>query len=478
MNPVAHGCRGCGLPRAAPRFAVLVALAVTVTGCQSEAPKPRNLLLISIDTLNRSALRCYSPDALPLPALDSLAASSVRMLRAYSSASWTLPAHASIMTGLYPDRHQAIHRLTRIRRDVPQLGQVLREAGLHAVGFSEGGFVDGDFGFKWGFDRYDAWKNPERRRDCPPVPRNGGRSRVAGSDLFDRAIAYLESRAGTEEAFFLFVHTMMVHDYWQSHPWAVEGLAEYGDDADRYGSCLRGKRDCREEDWVRLRALYRAELKRLDEGIGRLLSALEESGHGDDTLIVFLTDHGEGFDPARGRIHHGGRLHEDVLHIPMLIAGPGISPGACAHPVSLVDVFPTIMDAFGLEPSSGLDSRSFWGAVLSPERRLEGQERRLFAMEHEFRWDGGRRDRLPEPPDAPLGMAVIQGDDWYIQAGDEVELYDMSSDPRQDRNLAASRHLEEFRRIVGARESSGRKPSTHELDEEQLDELRSLGYVD
>src|SRR4029079_9834044 len=108
------------------RNALGLLLAVALFGCGHRDTRP-NIVLVSIDTLRRDALHAYAPTAQPLPALDRLAADSVRFDRAFSAAAWTLPSHASLLTGTYPHRHGAIHRRATISRTVPSLaGQLFR----------------------------------------------------------------------------------------------------------------------------------------------------------------------------------------------------------------------------------------------------------------------------------------------------------------------------------------------------------------
>lgn len=464
--------------RVAVEVLASAALLLAAGSCsEAPLPRPRNVLLISIDTLNRSALGAYDAAAPALPALDALARSSLRFDRAHSTASWTLPAHASLMTGLYPDRHGAFHRRTRIAEEVVRLSQRMRDAGLETVAFTGGVWLSPDYGFAPGFDRYDTWIDPERQWTGPDIPRGGEPSRPRGARLFDRARAYLDGRRGQDAGFFLFLHTYVVHDYWAVHPWAARRVGEDPRDEGGYLDCLKGERDCSPRTWERLRDLYAAELQRLDAGLDSLLVALERSGERDRTLILLVSDHGEGFDPGRQRIHHGGRLHEDLIRIPFLISGPGVRPGSTDHPVSLVDVLPTLTDLMGLDSDPGLDGHSV-AAVLDGSAPAV-PDRALFAMEQAHRWRNGRHRSLDEIPPEPLQVAVMRGDDWYIQHKKRAELYDMAADSHQTRNLAGKSSREEsLRDLIRAREKLRTIGPEHELDEKRLQEIRSLGYVD
>ncbi|HYG65584.1 MAG TPA: sulfatase-like hydrolase/transferase, partial [Thermoanaerobaculia bacterium] len=181
------------------------------------APEPppgqrANIILLSVDSLRRASFR---PDRLPV--MNALAAGSVVFDNAVSPSSWTLPSHASLMTGLYPDRHGAVDRRLRMGTEYPTLSLLLWEAGYETVGFTDKGFLDRRFGMGRGYERYDDWTV---RRDPgleAVLPRAGDATGTPGSDRFDRALAFLRQRRSPERPFFLFLHTFGVHDYFYAH---------------------------------------------------------------------------------------------------------------------------------------------------------------------------------------------------------------------------------------------------------------------
>jgi arylsulfatase A-like enzyme len=456
-----------------------------VLGCEPRAPETvpgpidqrrHNVLVLSIDTLQRSALRAFDARARPLANLDSFAQNAARLLWAHSTAPWTLPAHASLLTGLYPDRHGATHPKHRVRPDVMTLAQVLRGEGYQTVAFTDGGYVHRSFGLAAGFDRYDMWtEKPEA--GSLTLPRKGRFHRKPGVALFDRAIAFLEQRSATSPPFFLFLHTFSVHNYFEAHSWATAALpkAELADST-YYMQLLDGRRTGSDADWQALESLYAGELRHLDRGLGRLLAALDAAGLGEDTMIFVTSDHGEGFDVGAGRLHHAGRLHEDLIRVPLLVAGPGIVPQAIEHPVSLVDVMPTILDLLQVAIPETLDGRSF-GSVLrggeSPGPRA------VYAMEHRHYWQNGKRFSVPEVQTQPISLAVIGDNQWYIEGPNEVrEAYDMTADPGQEDNLAGELdRFQDLQRLAAERRQI--RPFSYERPADQVleEQLRSLGYV-
>lgn len=448
-----------------------------LVGCQSEPQKPQDLILISIDTLNQQALPAFNPEAGPLPHFDQLAERGRRFSRARSTASWTLPAHSSLFTGLYPDRHGAIAGGRKVNPDARLLTECLQEQGFEAAAFTGGGFLHKKFGLDRGFDLYQDGSEALRRGETDdPGQLKERRTGLA----FERAIRFLAERPqDSDEPLFLFLHTYIVHDFFRAHRWARERLPEH-DDLDKHGyrECLDGRRDCSPETWQRMRALYRAEVEHIDERLGLLMAALEDAGYGETALVVLLSDHGEGFAPEIGRMHHGGRVHADVVRIPMLVAGPGVRPADDGTPVSLVDVLPTLAEIFAMGPECApdIDGESF-AAALSGESQPMGR-RTFYAMEHSHWWKDGIKTKLDPVPSIPALTAAVRGDLWFVDGKTGEELYDMEQDPRQLHNLAPDAEAAEgFRTEVVERHLRLAPEFLREDDDELEKELRSLGYL-
>lgn len=461
--------------RPGPPLALLLVLSLAAASCRREGAP--SLIVISLDTLRADTLY----DALranELPALGSFAARAVRFDEARSSASWTLPAHGSMFTGLYPDRHGATHIKASLAADVPTLAERLSEHGYETVAFTDGGGVHHRLGLQRGFERYDEWTSGGSRRGEPELPRGGAPDPVHGHNLFDRAIAFLDGGGGRERPLFLFLHTYAMHDYHRLDPWNLGALKrEDLRSPEVYLACVLGKRRCSPDDWRVLETIYRGALDHVDEGFGRLAAALDRAGRLDTSLIVVLSDHGEGFEPERERIHHSGRLHADLVRVPLLIRAPGLSPGARSEPVSLVDLMPTILAYRGFDAPDGIDGRSFLpllGATPGAGRR----PRPHYVMEHAFGWRHGRRWRAPEPSSRPLAMAVIWDGLWFIRHDGWEEVYEVEGDPDQSRAVEPpAEKAESLRALLAQRERLRREPPRRPADAKLEEELRALGYL-
>ncbi len=426
------------------------------------AARPTNVLLISVDTLNRAALRAFNPDGEALPGYDALAAESLRFTHATSTSSWTLPAHASALTGLYPWRHGGTHSTARLQAPTT-LAAELRRHGYRTIAFTDGGFVGPEFGFLAGFDLYDGAADGAPWPGAATLPRGGGRADSVAVAPFDRAVAFIQQQRAEDPPFFLFAHTYQVHDYFQA-PRCTPAPSESEIFNTTPGplDCLSGRLPCASE-WPQLRLRYDAEVAYNDRALTALLAALDRAGLREQTLVVLMSDHGEGFDPAHGRIHHGGRLHQDLVRIPLLVRGPGVEPGALQAPFSLVDLMPTLLAALGLSVPDGLDGHV---VALAPAAG-PGEPRLASVTLNALGADGVR---------GATRTAIMDADWWYIDGAGREELYDMRADPLQFRNLAPAHP--ELARMRAAAALVGRPPTAPAaiLDAAGRERLRVLGY--
>lgn len=439
------------------RLALLALLALSA--CAPDAPRP-HVVVISIDTLARDALAAFDPAAGPLPELDRLAAESVRYANALSSASWTLPAHASLLTGLYPDRHGATDRRVTLAESVETLAGTLARAGYETAAFTGGGFLDAKYGLGRGFHRYEA-KTHAKQEPAETLP-----------GLLGRVKGFLAERDG-DRPLFLFLHTYAVHNYYDARAEAaVQSRRSELAPRKRYVDCVLGRKACPPEAWDDLRALYRAELELADAAFGELRAELERAGVFEDAYVVLLSDHGEGFEPERRRIHHGGRLHADQLRVPLLVRGPGLAPRDESTPVSLVDLMPTLLELAGAGVPAGLDGRSLAanlrdGAALAP--------RPLLAMEHYFEWHDGARETASEVRATPRETAVIDGATWSI-TGAVDELYALDDPSQAAPRVPGDAERAALRAVLDARPATRAASRPAEEDEGLGNALDALGY--
>ncbi len=330
--------------------------------------KRPNLVFMIIDTVRADHLSAYGYRRPTSPNLAQLASRGLLFRNSYSASTWTLPSTASLMTGLYPDQH-GVRRLPDV---LPPEANTLAER-LHALGyrtaaFTDGGFVDPQWGFAQGFDRYDstrgqAWSPKDVRRVVEPAARW----------LEERA---KESKAGDTAPFFLFVHTYEAHQPYLNR----EGLAD--------AFLPSGPKPRNEAYWIhfparlegpqlaRVIALYDGEIRRADRYLATLWRALGRKEFANRTAILVTSDHGEEL-MDHGNMEHGmGKLYDENIKVPLILKLPDGTRGNVASPVSGVDVVPTFLDLAGAPKADleALPGRSLLPLAADPQARSAPRE--------------------------------------------------------------------------------------------------------
>ncbi len=349
-------------------------------GASEQPENLPNLLLLVIDTLRADALEGEKRAA---PALRALAGEGASFAQAIAAAPWTLPSVCSLLSSKYPHEHGAVHPGARMHGQVTTLAESLYAAGYETAAFTGGGFVDPAFGVAQGFERFDAraeWMFAPFRFHVPLVWRIVKNRYFAQRWLLSwvnefsgvrglrrKLDAFLERR-DRRRPLFLFVHTYQVHDYYLYY--AGDPVPDGDAVLDRR---FRGRltvqprelETARQKDLDWFRGIYQHRLERVDQELDLLLKKVR--AHSDrDWCVVVTSDHGEGFDAVRKRVHHGGRLHDDLLRVPLIVVAPGVRPGSTvAVQVSTLDVMPTILNLAGAPVPEGLAGRSLTPWLLS-----------------------------------------------------------------------------------------------------------------
>ncbi|HEX9795196.1 MAG TPA: sulfatase [Planctomycetota bacterium] len=364
-------------------LAALLAGTLFVPACGDEPPRV-NVVLISIDSLRQDHLGCYghkaefAPDLPVSPNIDALAAVGVLFGEAWSTSSWTLPAHMSIFTGLDDAAHGVSaddFRLDPLRATLPE---ELADAGYTTGGFYSGPYLDPKYGFGRGFDSYTsamasaagiaaeiARLNAERTaqggQPLAPAEVAAFRDRLSHRDVTsprvnELGLEFLAEHAG-KEPFFLFLHYFDVHyDYTPPAELAAAFDPDYSgwlDGSNWYFDPRVWDRENRrpvlsQRDLRHALALYDAEIHWVDRHVGAVVQALKDAGVWDDTLLVLTADHGDEFF-ERGGIGHRSTLYAEQLRVPLVLKLPA-GDRAGARPAALArayDLAPTILDYAG-----------------------------------------------------------------------------------------------------------------------------------
>jgi choline-sulfatase len=401
------------------------------------ARAPRNLLVVTLDTLRADRLGAYGYTAAQTPRLDALARSGWRFTQATTVVPLTLPAHSSLFTGAFPGWHGVRDNGGFYLGDEQvTLAEVLRERGFRTGGFVSAFVLDRRWGIAQGFERFFDEFDLESFGDAPGMDS----IQRPGAQTVDKAVEWLGSER--ERPFFAWVHLYDPHAPYQ----APEPYRS------RFPATLQGA--------------YDAEVAATDAHVGRLLDALSVQGRLDDTLVVVLADHGEMLGEHDEQAH-GFFVYDAAVRIPLIVAGPGIRPRTLADQVRIVDVMPTVLDLLGLPAPQGIQGTSL--RPLADGRRLDLVARsESWYPRYHYGWSE---------------LASIQdGRFKYIRAP-RPELYDLASDPRETNDLsgrdpqraaALDRALTEaIARTASATAAKG--PQT--VDAETEERLAALGYV-
>ena len=388
------------------------------------------IILISIDTLRADRLPAYGYEGVATPAIDRLAAEGVLFERAYSHSPQTLPAHASMFTGKLPVDHGVRDNLGfALGADQPLLPDLLAPLGYRSAAFVSSYVLRKEVGLARGFETYDdrlPAASPEM--SIAQVQRDGAESLAAAEEWLD---------GNADSPFFLFLHLYEPHTPYEP----PERFARYDP--------------------------YDGEIAYADEITGRLLDSLRTRGLYDDSLIILLSDHGEGLGD-HGELEHGIFLYDETIRVPLIMKLPGSREAGrrVTAPVQHVDLLPTLLDLTGAAPVT--DSA---GKSLRPLLDGEGAawpERQLYAEALYPRYHFGWSELY----------ALTTGQFRYIQAPRE-ELYDLIADPAERDNLALQRGrtVRDLRAGLDAVRGDGALQSPAAVSDDVLQRLRSLGYL-
>ncbi len=448
---------------AAVAIPVSLWLAAALPPRRQDAPDGRlNVLLIGIDTLriDRTLTGEDAPPRPVTPRIASYARDGVVFTRAISQAPWTMPAFASIMTGLYPFEHGADSLLGSLPRIRVTLAEVLCEAGYATGAVVSHNYVTRKVGLAQGFEVVDESNVKGHRGE-------------SSTGVTESALAFIDSRR--DRPFFLFAHYFDPHYEYEDR--------DTIDAAAGYHGWLEGMRDIMAlrlmrhmfspEDVEHLRDLYDEEVAHTDARIGRLLDGLKQRGLYDRTAIVIVADHGEEL-MERGWLGHTITLHDEVVRVPLIVILPGAGSPGRFHDgtVETRSIFATVLDTLGIEREAG--GRSLPAASAGETPAPPGAFSAVWMPDAHVQ--SGSRVR----------MASYQTDGWKlildVDRGHEL-LHDLRSDPLESVDRAASEPevlatmrsalrdwLEEMLAIDG---SGGTRTPT----EEELEMLRSLGYL-
>lgn len=344
-----------------------------------------NTVLISIDTLRPDHLGCYGYSRETSPNIDRLAREGALFENAFSSTTWTLPAHMALLTSLPGLVHGVLNESFLLDERRITLAEVLKEHGYSTYGIFTGPFLLPRWGFAQGFDDYLDATLYDKSLDGPEMLNASERDRTTPG-----AIKNVESLLdqNRKRPFFLFLHLFDAHpDFIPPPPYDTMFDPNYKGN-------IRGvdimnnpevNKDMEPEDLEHLRALYDGEICFVDEeGIGGLIRILKGRGILEKTLIVITSDHGEEFF-EHGVFGHRQNLYDTTLRIPLIFWCPGrVSAGmVIKEQVRIIDIMPTILDLVGISQSPEGVGRSL--IPLLNGKEADREERPIFAVLKDYK---------------------------------------------------------------------------------------------
>jgi arylsulfatase A-like enzyme/Tfp pilus assembly protein PilF len=432
------------------RKILLVAAALAVVAAAALAPRwsglldrlstgrgARNLLLISIDTLRADRLGSHGYDRARTPALDGLAARGLRFAQATTTAPLTLPAHASLLTGTFPAYHGVRDNGGfYLGDDQATLAEILKARGFRTGGFVGAFVLDARWGIAQGFDRYfDEF-------DLSKYQAIAGLDAVQrpANEVVDKAIEWIDR--GDARPFVAWVHLYDPHaPYTAPEPFRS-----------RFPATLNGA--------------YDAEVAWTDSQVGRLLDHLSSRDDLDRTLVVVVGDHGEALGEQREQAH-GFFVYDATVHIPLLVAGPGVEPRLVKDQVRIVDVLPTLLELMRQPVPPHVQGRS-----LLPLAR--GERLDLLALSETWypRYHYGWSE-----------LTAVRDGRYKFVAAPRRELYDTEADPGETHDLAPEnpRRADALEKALAgmmtATTGAAAATAPETIDPEAEERLRALGYV-
>jgi arylsulfatase A-like enzyme len=463
--------------------------------------KPRGVIVIQADTLRRDHLDAYGYSRTTAPTITRLAKEGTLFRNYTVQATWTKVSTPTLMTSLYPMSHGVANFADHLPAAANTLAESYRSAGYATLSFASVLFTGQFTNLHQGFEELHEDGSFSQQ----------GSSKTA-REYVDRLTDWLGRHRDTP--FFAFLHVFDPHDPFEPRR-PYDALWTDPSKKEEHEHQLEEVRKVIKEPLLRLfgmpsrdelvkagfdadafvdydRGWYDGSIRGMDSEIARLMQTLARLGLADDTLVVFLSDHGEEF-LEHGRMFHGQTVYGELTQVPLVMHWPdGLAKGrVVGDMVQTIDVMPTLLELSGITPPAGLQGQSFASLITESSGGVQAAAwQRRPAITQKALTDP-KAGAAPPPHDTE-SFAINDGQ-WKLirntvrpHGGPEFELYDFARDPI-NKNDVAAQHPDVVARLSKAldgwkqmAEKSKLKPDTEttkNLSPEQLQRLRSLGYV-
>jgi arylsulfatase A-like enzyme len=436
--------------------ACLLILAACNSEIKETAPKTKpNVIVILIDTLRADHLGFNGYERQTSPVLDKFASENLNFKYAYSSSAWTPPAVASIFTGVYASVHghmplkseddeRAKGKFSKVDDSFETLAETFTANGYETACISANPMVDPNYGLSQGFKHFYS------------------PGRESAQMVNQRSLKYLKELRDKDKPFLLYMHYMDPHfPYTPVKP---------------YDTLFTGPLKSRSYEPKELKYIgkYDGEVKYVDTKVGEMFDWLKENKLYDDTIILVLADHGEQF-MERGHLGHADRLHTEEVHIPFILKAPG-KKGEVTYPVSLVDAYPTLLEASGIELKHEINGVSLFNEA--DKRKEKGILLEIVRHWNQKAFINSKGDKIileykmesglvnPKLEDAEKkSLYNIYKDDWEVKPIDD--------------NALMQKMIEDIKKLYKEvlNLKKNYKTSEIDMDKETYEKLKTLGYL-
>ena len=417
-----------------------------------------NIILISVDTLRADHLYCYGYERETSPNIDRIAREALLFENAISQSAWTLPSHASLMTGLLPSEHGLIYydedglqnktMIGILNRDIPTLAQVLKRQGYLNISFNAGAWVDENFGLDSGFHIYQ-W---------------GGRY---FKDNVTHSLKWIQNNI--QSKFFLFLHAYDVHTPYNASKkfnifYDYQGQYEMNQIKPSMIESLSSP------EYKYIISQYDAGIRRADYYLGLLFDLLDKENLMDRTIIIITSDHGEMLKKLHDKWGHIYPLYEELIKVPVIIRIPGVKSERIKNQVpGSISIAPTVLDILDIKNKDFNFDNSLMNFFSKKE----------FCFDYILSETGRfRKERL---------CRAIRTDKWklmFYTQGNKMprcELFDLENDKAEQDDIAKEnpdKVRELLNRLLSTIEEipSG-KAKEAALSKSTIEQLKALGYI-
>jgi arylsulfatase A-like enzyme len=447
-------------------------LGAWINPCQLQNhPRPRTVLILMLDTMRADHVSAYGYQRLTTPALDELAKGSLLFSRAFSTSSWTLPAHVSLFSGRDVLEHGVVSPESLIPTDLPLLAESMQENGFVTLALTGGGFVDEHYGFYRGFQSYNSRYDDVFQRDAAGLLYSSfmeDAANFAGQDLF------------------IFLHTYQMHSPYKApdkyfrafNPELDISLQGVGSNLQSLRGSFSALPSAAAAERQKLIDLYDASILYSDQELLKpVLTYLRDNKRFDDALLIVLADHGEEFYD-HGDWEHGHTLYQELTRIPLVVKVPRQKQGEIRRQLFSISDIPGLIQA---ELGLNADARESRNRSRDDPRRVlelslpvspfhRGSFGKVSFIDDNYQYI---HNFFP-PPTAGSELVpkpVSSSDEWFTLAS----MPGAAAEPYSPSPALHSRYKKMLAGYILRLKSL--KRNNRQLDPELLEKLRALGYL-